>query len=248
MRSQTDKPAFFLTATDTGVGKTIITAGLLQALHTKRQRVGVMKPIETGVDFQRPEHSDTERLRRLLSPPPSFDSVCLYAFPQPLAPFECARKAGTTIDMSHILSSYNTLLQHYSGLLVEGAGGVFTPITANQTMRDLMVSFHLPVIVVGGTYLGGVNHLLLTLEALERAKIKTCGVVLNDSVLPHPTPYGHQQRLSTIGLIRELSSVPVFGPLEYEKIVQTDWPRGVGMVANHPEIQRLAEHLIGTVP
>ncbi len=93
--------------------------------------MGVMKPIETGVIPQRQDVSDANRLRSLISPPPVFHSICLYAFPKPLAPLACAREAGMTIDIPHILSSFHQLIRQYSCLLVEGAGGIFTPITTD---------------------------------------------------------------------------------------------------------------------
>jgi dethiobiotin synthetase len=248
MSSQSDKLAIFMTATDTGVGKTTITAALTLALQQRKQRVGVMKPVETGVDPHQQEHSDTDRLRSLLSPPPPFASICLYAFPDPLAPLACAREAGTTIDVSRIVSCFHDMTRNYSVLFVEGAGGVLTPITPMHTMRDLMVTLNIPALVVGRTSLGSVNHLLLTLLALQSAGIKTCGIVLNDPIPNTRHDSTRQQRTSTVELIRELSTVPVFGPLEFEERVRTNWRKGVETLANHPEIQRLAGHLIEMVP
>lgn len=248
MRSQRNTPAFFITATDTGVGKTTITAALIKALQQNGHHVGVMKPIETGVDPEQQEQSDTNRLRRLLSPSPSCETVCLYAFPEPLAPLACARKAGTPIEIPHILATAERLMPLYSLFLMEGAGGVFTPITTRHAMRELIVSLSIPVIVVGRTSLGSVNHLLLTLEALACAEITPCSIVLNDAVAPIPTPFGPDQRLTTVELIRELSTVPVFGPLEYEATLSIDWEQGVGILAGHPEIQRLRDYLIERQP
>jgi dethiobiotin synthetase len=237
-----------MTATDTGVGKTTITAALTLALQQRGQRVGVMKPVETGMDTQRQEHSDTDRLRSLLSPPPPFGSICLYAFSQPLAPLACARETGTTIDVSRIVSCFHDMTRHYSMLFVEGAGGVFTPITPTHTMRDLMVTLNIPALVVGRTSLGSVNHLLLTLGALQGAGIKTCGIALNEPVSHTRTSRARQQQASTIELIRELSTVPVFGPVGFQETLQTHWRKGVETLANHPEIQRLASHLIEMLP
>lgn len=248
MNAQPDKPGVFITATDTGVGKTTITAALILALRKTDQPVGVMKPVETGIDPQGHTPSDTDRLRSLLSPSPPFDSVCLYAFPQPLAPLACARKAGTIIDVPQIVSYVHHRTQQHAFVFVEGAGGIFTPITKQQTMRDLMAALSFPVLVVGRTTLGGVNHLFLTLEALQHAGIKTSGIVLNDPVSNTPNDHARQQQISTIELIRELSTVPVFGPVEFQETVGTHWRKGVETLANHSEIQRLAGHLIERVP
>ena len=248
MRSQSDKLAIFMTGTDTGVGKTVITAALTLALQQKGQLVGIMKPVETGMDPQQQEKSDTARLRSLLSPPPPFGSICLYAFSQPLAPLACARKAGTTIDVDRIASRVHDLTQQYPFFIVEGAGGVLTPITQQHSMRDLMVTLNLPALVVGRASLGSVNHLLLTLEGLAHAGIKTCGVVLNNPLANPPTETTRQQHTSTVELIQELSTVPVFGPLEFEEKVRASWRKGVERLAEHHEIQRLANHLIEMGP
>lgn len=240
--------SIFITGTDTNVGKTTITAALLLALQQQNTSVGILKPIETGVDSQHSNHSDTERLRRLLSPTPAFDSVCLYSFPQPLAPLAAARETGITIDLSPIHSHIHKLAQQYSLLLIEGAGGIFTPITPDHTMRDLAASLDIPCLIVGRTNLGGINHCLLTLEALQHAGITVDGIVLNEPTAQNTSATIQQQQESTVELIRERSSVPVFGPVPYKEIIEINWQEGVHLLARHSEIRRLATHLIKTRP
>jgi dethiobiotin synthetase len=230
------------------VGKTTITAALVLALQKKGHRVGVMKPVETGIDLQQPKTSDAGRLQSLFSSPPPFASICLYAFPQPLAPLACARESGTTIDVARIAATFQFVRQQHSVFFVEGAGGVFTPLSPTHTIRDLIATLNLPALVVGRTSLGGVNHLLLTLEALRCSGIKPCGIVLNDPMPTTQTESLIQQRTSTVALIQEWSALPVFGPLEFQSTVQTHWRTGVETLANHPEIQRLAGHLIEMKP
>jgi dethiobiotin synthetase len=233
----------FITGTDTNVGKTTMTAALLLALQQQGQSVGMFKPVETGVVAEHREQSDTERLRLLLSPPPSFDSVCLYAFPQPLAPLAAARATGTTIDLSLIRSQMDKLAQQYSFLLIEGAGGLFTPITPTDTMRDLVSLLNIPCLIVGRTDLGGVNHCLLTMEALQHAGIPLSGIILNEPSSQHSKTANVQQQQSTVELIQEWSSVPVFGPIGFSQTVGTNWQEGVKQLAEDSEIQRLATHL-----
>jgi len=240
--------SIFTTGTDTSVGKTTITAALILALQQQDTSVGAFKPLETGIDSEHREHSDTERLRRLLSPTPSFDSVCLYSFPQPLAPLAAARELELTIDLSRIRSHMLKLAQQYSFLLIEGAGGIFTPITPKHTMRDLVAFLNIPCLIVGRTNLGGINHCLLTLEALQHAGITVCGIVLNEPNFPHTTVTIQQQQESAVELIRELSPVLVFGPIEYTPGVETNWQEGVHLLAEHSEIRRLATHIIETRP
>ncbi len=221
---------------------------MLLALQQQGKSVGVLKPLETGIDAEHSEHSDTERLRRLLSPTPSFDSVCLYSFPQPLAPLAAARETGLTIDLSRIRSHMHKLAQQYSVLLIEGAGGIFTPITPQHTMRDLITFLNIPCLIVGRTSLGGINHCLLTLEALQQVGITVHGIVLNERSFRSTTAITQQQYESTVELIREWSSVPVFGPIGFTQAVETNWLEGIHLVAEHAEIQRLATYLSGTEP
>ena len=235
--------AFFITGTDTNVGKTTMTGALLRALQQQGTSVGVLKPIETGVDATQPEYSDADRLRQLLTPTPSLDTVCLYTFPQPLAPLAAAQKSGTTIDVTRIHSHMNTVTRQYSVLLIEGAGGIHTPLTPRQSMRDLVKLLDIPCLIIGSTNLGGVNHCRLTMEALEQVGIRTCGIVLNNSEATNQSATTRQQQESTVELIKDWASVPTFGPIDYMKLIETKWQEGVTQLAKHPEIQRLATYL-----
>ncbi len=240
--------SIFITGTDTGIGKTTITAALLLALQQQGQSVGVLKPIETGLDSECRNYSDTERLRLLLSPPPSFESVCLYALPQPLAPLAAARKTGVTINLSRIHSHMAKIAQQYAFLLIEGAGGIFSPITPQHTIRDLITLLNIPCLIVGHTSLGGINHCLLTLEALQQAGITVCGIVLNEHHSQNNTAIVQEQQESTMELIREWSSVPVFGPIEFTQRIERNWLEGINELSGDPEIQRLATSLSETEP
>lgn len=234
--------SIFITGTDTHVGKTTITAALLLTMQRRNQSVGILKPFETGVDIDECQHSDTERLRRLVDPIPSFESVCLYPFPQPLAPLSAAYETGTIIDFSRIHLHIQELATRYSFLLIEGAGGIFTPITPKQTIRDLITFLNVSCLIVGRTDLGGFNHCRLTVEALQQANIPLCGIALNTTNSSN-TAITIRQQQSTIELIKEWAPVPVFGPIDFVQKVHTHWKEGVNQLAEHTEIQRLAIHL-----
>lgn len=235
--------SIFVTGTDTNVGKTTITAALVLALRQQGKAVGIFKPLETGVNVDALEHSDTERLRHLLSPPPPFEEVCLYAFPQPLAPLAAARETRTNIQLSRICSHIERLSQYYAFLLIEGAGGLLTPVTPQDTVRDLIALLKMPCLIVGHTDIGSVNHCLLTMETLRHASIPICGVLLNESRAPNQNPFGRIQRDSSVQLIREWAGVPVFGPIGFIQTVETHWREGIKQLSENSEIQRLATHL-----
>ena len=238
----------FITATDTGVGKTVVVAALALALQQKGVNVAVMKPIESGLHSSHPGTSDAERLRALVMPAHALESVALYRLAYPLAPLAAARMAGVTIDMSSIVSSYQELSSHHDFILVEGVGGVMAPISSESTVRDLIRDLGLSSLLVGRTGLGGINHMLLGLEALHAHHIEVVGIVFNHSTQEPDSETQKLQHHSTIDLVRELSDIPVFGPLKFEKVCQHNWLEGIKLLYTHPSIQHLASHIMESIP
>lgn len=153
----------FVTGTDTGVGKTVVSAWLAHNWHA-----GYWKPIQTGAS----EDSDSDTVARLapgavIHPP----SVVLQA---PLSPHEAARRERVRIDLSALVPPVTG-----GPLVVEGAGGVMVPINELALMVDLMIRLDLPVVVVARSGLGTINHTLMTLEMLRRRHVPVLGVVMN---------------------------------------------------------------------
>lgn len=229
----------FVTGTDTGVGKTLITAALALCLKQRGLRVGVMKPIETG-QLDGSGVSDAERLRAIVEAPDPVEIVTPYRFSAPLAPLAAARLAGSTIDMDRIVAAYETLAAGHPMVVVEGIGGVMVPISPQVTVRDLIARLGLPAVVVGRASLGGVNHALLTVEALRERGVVTLGIVLNHPAAPPRSPMDAMQEESTVELVKELSGVPVIGPLPHEAAFDRAWEAGLAKLAQHPGIRELA--------
>jgi dethiobiotin synthetase/malonyl-CoA O-methyltransferase len=153
----------FVTGTDTGVGKTLVSAWLAHNWNAE-----YWKPIQTGAL----EDSDSGTVERLapgvtIHPP----SVVLQA---PLSPHEAAKREKTRIDLSTLEAPVTT-----APLVVEGAGGVMVPINELALMVDLMVRLRLPAVVVARSGLGTINHTLMTLEMLRRRHVPVLGVVMN---------------------------------------------------------------------
>jgi dethiobiotin synthetase len=238
----------FITGTDTGVGKTVVTAALAACLAQRGLKVGVMKPIETGVPAGASLLSDAERLRDAAGVDDPVDLLAPYRFNAPLAPLAAARQAGVSIKLDHIVSSFLTLAARHPFMLVEGLGGVLVPIAARADVRDLIIELNLPVLVVGRASLGGVNHALLTIEALQHRKIPILGIVLNRPVRPLDNSESFAQEASTIGLLQERSGTFVTGPLPYEGDIDRAWETGLKRMTGDPAIQALADLLEQAVP
>jgi dethiobiotin synthetase len=123
---------------------------------------------------------------------------------------------------------------------VEGVGGVHVPITDRIDVLDLIQRMGLPVIVVGRSGLGGVNHALLTLHALRQRKIPVVALVLNQ-LRPLRTKIARLQEQSTVTLLQRLAKVPVVGPVPYSLLIQQNWNEGLVPLAWTVEIMRLAK-------
>lgn len=230
----------FVTGTDTGVGKTLVSAALVRKLAQSGRRVGVMKPVETGVDAGSSDHSDAARLMAAARVKDSLDLVSPYRFLAPLAPLSAAEAQGGNIELSEIVRRYEQLAARYPYVVVEGAGGLLVPMGNKWDMGDLISRLDLPVVLVGRVGLGGINHALLTLEALERRRIHILALLLNETV-PSTTAVEQEQRASTVALLKERASVPLLGPLPYQPPLDGRWNETVEQLAGSRPISELAE-------
>lgn len=205
-------PAIFVTGTDTGVGKTLVTAALAARLTERRYSIGVMKPVETGIG--QPAVSDAVRLRRAAGTRDVLDLIRPYAFRQPVAPLDAAQLSKKSIRLSVIMRAVRALRSRHDLVLIEGVGGVHVPLTRTVDVLELISQLKLPTVVVGRASLGGVNHALLTVKALRHRGIPIVALVLNRTSSPR-TAHAQRQERSTTRLLRELAGVPVIGPLPY---------------------------------
>lgn len=241
-------PGCFITGTDTSVGKTVVTAALAQHLRQRGLDVGVMKPIETGHRDGDPHTCDGERLRTAAGSADPIELVSPYRLPAPLAPLAAARQAGLVIDVKHILAARDQLAAKHGCLLIEGIGGVLVPVAPHITVRDLIAELRLPVLVVGRAALGGINHALLAVEALGRSRIPVLGIILNTGTPAIESSTGRLQSQTTTGLLKELSPVPVLGPLSFEAGLEAGWKAGPLTLAGDPTIRALADLLLAAAP
>ena len=174
--------AFFVTGTDTDVGKTTIAAGLLRAARLAGLSTAAVKPVasgcEAGVDGLR--NSDALALLAECSLPLSYAEVNPFAFAPAIAPHLAAREAGVELKVAALAAAVQAVLvQQADFTLVEGAGGWRVPLGEQATLADLPVALDLPVILVVGVRLGCINHALLTAEAIARDGLRLAGWVAN---------------------------------------------------------------------
>ena len=163
----------FVSGTDTGVGKTTFSIGLVAALSARGLRVAAMKPCETG------DGDDADRLRaatgsaldRALSNP--------YRFPLPAAPEVAARRAHAHIDLRRVVAAYRALAADADWTIVEGAGGLLVPLTPRHTVADLIARLALPLVLVARTRLGTINHTLMSAEIARARGLRLVGVVFS---------------------------------------------------------------------
>jgi dethiobiotin synthetase len=233
----------FITGTDTGVGKTVVTAALAATLAKETYAIGVMKPIETGVGAN--DRSDAARLQRAAHSTDALDVIRPYAYRSPVAPAAAAALEKKPIRISSILLAYRMLLSRHDVVLVEGVGGVRVPITPIADILTLIARMKLPVVVVARAGLGGVNHALLTLAALRDSKIPVVALVLNRSTRTRSARARIQER-STVTLLRRLTRIPVIGPLPYRPSLEHNWDRGIARVARSSDITKLAELVLAS--
>jgi dethiobiotin synthetase len=236
-----------VTGTDTNVGKTMVTAALARCLADRGVSIGVMKPIETGVAADGEALSDAGRLRAAARASEPLDLIRPYCFAEPLAPLAAARRAGVKIELAHVMAAFNRLAGTQRVMLIEGVGGVLAPLSDDFDQGRLINEMALPALVVGRAGLGGVNHALLTIEALRRRAVPILAMVLNAhpaGTVASPGPSADLQEQTTAGLLRELGGLPLIGPLVAVTRLTLDWEAGLAQLVREPGIQTLADLLV----
>lgn len=177
---------FFVTGTDTEVGKTVASTALLQAASALGYRTAGYKPVASGSEMTAEglRNSDALALQHNSSVALPYDRVNPYTFAEPTSPHIVSADEGRPIDFSILSAGLRTLEQQANWVLVEGAGGWFTPLSETQTFADWVVTEQLPVILVVGVKLGCINHAMLTAKAVEQAGLRLAGWVANEVVPP----------------------------------------------------------------
>nr|VFJ66100.1 MAG: dethiobiotin synthetase [Candidatus Kentron sp. FM]VFJ77479.1 MAG: dethiobiotin synthetase [Candidatus Kentron sp. FM]VFK17529.1 MAG: dethiobiotin synthetase [Candidatus Kentron sp. FM] len=180
-RARSAHAGIFVTGTDTDVGKTWVSLGIMAALQGAGISTIAMKPVASGClpTEQGLRNDDAERLMAQSSVPLPYELVNPFAFEPAIAPHIAAAEAGRTISLEKIESCYHTLTGLAQCCVVEGAGGWLVPLTDTETAADLVARLGLPIILVVGIRLGCINHTLLSVESILRAGHNLLGWVAN---------------------------------------------------------------------
>lgn len=174
--------SFFVTGTDTEVGKTLVSGAFILKLREAGLKAVGFKPVVAGTyldssDQQLNEDLETLRIASGLSP--HEQSLCPYVLDEAAAPHLVAKRREIPLDATIILDAFNALTQRFDGVVVEGAGGFLVPLNDDEDLGDLAQAMDLPVILVVGMRLGCINHALLTCEAIQSRQLTIAGWVAN---------------------------------------------------------------------
>ncbi|GEM_PF-184796 len=199
LRDDTERPTgmskkkplgLFITGTDTGVGKTYVGALIARNLAQKGLRVGVYKPVASGCQRVKGElvSEDAVTLWEAAGKPLTLGHVCPQCFEAPLAPPAAARAEGKSVDTRLLREGLRPWLEWAEVILIEGAGGLMSPVSDEDYAADLAYEFGYPLLVVSNNVLGTINHTLLTLIAATtfREGIDVAGILLNEPAPPDP--------------------------------------------------------------
>ena len=170
--------AWFVTGTDTGIGKTLVSCALLHALRARGFQTAGMKPIAAGIEADG-SNEDVERLRAASSVRVDRRLANPYQLRQPIAPHLAAAEEGVRLALPTIRDAFDALTERADAVIVEGCGGFLVPLDDAQDTADLALCLDLPVILVIGMRLGCLNHALLTQEAIARRGLALAGWVAN---------------------------------------------------------------------
>lgn len=209
---------YFVTGTDTGVGKTRVAVALVHALRAQGLRVAVMKPVAAGCAPGVP-NEDVSALMQAANVAADINDVNPYRFAAAIAPHIAAAQAGVRIELNRVADAYVRLAACADAVVVEGAGGWRVPLNEREDMADLAVRLGLPVLLVVGLRLGCLNHALLTADAVVRRGVPWAGWIANAI---DPVMACAEENLAT--LHRHLPG-PCLGvaPYEPEQVAGAPW-------------------------
>ena len=199
------KQTLFITGTDTGVGKTVLTALFIKFLRERGVNAAALKPICSGT------RADARALHAAMSGALTLDEINPWRFRASVAPPLAARREKKIVKLSQILAHTRTIQKRFEVLLVEGAGGLLSPLGENFNSRDLILALRATPIVVTQNKIGVVNHVLLTLEALPENVRQKAKIVLMSPPKPDAATGSNAKLLEQFVAREKILSLPWLG-------------------------------------
>jgi len=205
--------SYFITATDTGVGKTTVTAALAACIKKQGIDVGVMKPIATGI-LQKDgfKSSDVSILCNACKVNDSEDLVNPIFLPIPASPYDASKMLNVPFDKKIIFENFEKLKNKHKMLLVEGIGGIMTPLSKNYFVADMVKEMSLETIIVTRSTLGTLNHTMMTVKTCHNYKIPIKGIIINNY-----DEKGDPVEKNAPLTIHEITNIPILGVLPFIK-------------------------------
>ena len=202
---------WFVTGTDTEVGKTVASSALLQAANLAGYRTAGYKPVASGSEMTAEglRNGDALALQANSAVALNYQQVNPYVFAEPTSPHIVSADEGRPIELAQLSAGLRHLEQRADWVLIEGAGGWFTPLSEQYTFADWVQQEQLPVILVVGIKLGCINHALLTVQAIQQAGLSLVGWIANDVSEPGRR---HQEYLTTL---RRMLPAPWLGEIPH---------------------------------
>ena len=202
---------FYVTGTDTGVGKSVASAALLHALRARGRRAIGMKPVASGCEWIDGgwRNEDARLLQAASDPRPDYDDVNPFALRAPVAPELALRDDGVELALAPILAAHARLAAQGDAMVVEGVGGWAAPLSAELDQLDLVRALRLPVVLVVGLRLGCINHARLSVRAIQDDGVELLGWIGNviDPAMARID--------DNFGILRQRLPIPCWGRLPY---------------------------------
>ncbi len=217
----------FITGTDTGVGKTVISGGLAGAWKEKGHDVGVMKPVATGGIMINGEITSPDLLFMQAAlgscqkdEKKDEKELCMpYCLKTPAAPAIAAQVEGVEIVPENIHQAYKALARQHELMIVEGIGGLLVPINWDYLVADLVIDLQLPLLIVCSSRLGTINHTLLTIECARRRGIEVLGIVIN---MPSDSQCQTVAEQTVSEVLKKITDIPVLGIIPWSKSIDVE--------------------------
>ncbi|WP_339164135.1 dethiobiotin synthase [Siminovitchia sp. FSL H7-0308] len=205
----------FVTGTDTGVGKTIVSCGIAAVLKERMLDVGVYKPLLSGISREHAE-SDTSLLKQMSQTTLSHEEITPFEFAEPLAPLVAARLEERKMFLEDVLAHWERVKEKHEFFIVEGAGGISVPLGEDFLVSDLIKALQLPLLIVARPNLGTINHTFLTVQYAKSMGLPIAGIVINGRS-EHPDI----AEVTSPKLMEDMCGVPILGMLpKLEKVTK----------------------------